>query len=795
LSAGVILASLLFFNIVSLVQLEITGFRRSASALVARSAHIRDKANPHYQTRTLKSLKLSPKNGSFYRFDDSLETAVIAEEPVKLSNSIRDEVVFAFEFDNPTRPGLVPAKGRMKAHVQGGLLKISNDPSDVLVNTEKIKIPKEEIGEVVIRARADRGRRLIMTWSERENDARRNPEGVDNDLLADSKFRTYVINGAAMRSGFQWGDFIQRLMIQPSDAAGALVEIDYIRFLSKRAKYGKLPYGTGYEKIGGEMRRVLYMHPQSLQFSIRVPEDSPRLSLGAGVLVGREPLRFEVAISDSTKSETLIDWHHADSSAWKDGDVDLSNWAGKQAKVTLRVTGSGRNVALWSNPTIYSKPKEPFNVIVVVEDALRADHLGAYGYARPTSPVHDSIAENGVLFLNAIAQDTKTRPSISSMMTSLLPTATGVWDFKDRLRDEYLTLAEVLRSQGFETASFIQNGNAGPYAGLHQGFSHVFDPDLLGKSPEGVLGGTLFKWLERHRDRNFFAYVHVLDPHGPYEPPAPFDRWYREASSSGQTPVERSYLDPEWVRTPTIEGRRLLYDGEIRNVDERLKGLLEHCEKLGLREDTLFILTADHGEYLGEGGSWDHGPPGRWPVLHVPLIMSYPARFSEPVQVSEMVQLLDIKPTILELAGIDTVQLLLQGDSLVDLIEGRRTDYWATRICLSMEALFSSRQNPKPYGSIFFREMHVNNSPFNWPVKLPASLKIRVSDVGIGRNLSDAFLGTGPNLWVRYQFSGLLRDLFANTSAAGTKWKGKGEETYETDIEVLHQLRSLGYVH
>ena len=575
--------------------------------------------------------------------------------------------------------------------------------------------------------------------------------------------------------------------------AGARVSIDYIRFLSKRAKYGKLPYGTGYEKIGGEMRRVLYMQPQTLEFALEVPKDSPRLSVGTGVVVGRDPLRFEVSISDGRNSQTLVDWRHADASTWRDADVDLSKWASKEVKVRLRVAGSDRNIGLWSNPIIRSTPKEPFNVIVVVEDAMRADHLGAYGYSRPTSPVHDSVAADGVLFLNAISQDTKTRPSISSMMTSLLPSATGVWDFKDRLRDEYLTLAEVLRGQGFETASFVQNGNAGPYAGLHQGFSHVFDAGVLGKQPEGILGDTLFDWLQRHRDRNFFAYVHILDPHGPYESRAPFDKWYREVPSSAQ-PVERSYLDPESVKTPTAQGRRALYDGEIRHVDSLLGGLLEHCEKLGIRDDTLLILTADHGEYMGEGDLWSHGPPGRWPVLHVPLIMSYPARFSDPAQIPEKVQLLDIKPTILELAGIDTVQLLLQGDSLLDLIEGRRSAYWKARICLSTETLFNSRENRNPYGSVFFRAMHINNSPFNWPRQLPAWLKIHTSDIGT-RNLSSVFFGVAPNLWLRYQFYGLLRDLFANTAQAGNKWKGKAEETYETDIEVLRQLRSLGYVH
>ena len=240
-------------------------------------------------------------------------------------------------------------------------------------------------------------------------------------------------------------------------------------------------------------------------------------------------------------------------------------------------------------------------------------------------------------------------------MTSLLPTATGVWNFSDMLRDEYLTLAEILRSQGFVTASFIQNGNAGPYNGLHQGFSLLLDEEVLGRTTEKILGDRLASWLDRHAERNFFLYLHVRDPHGPYDPPPPFDAWYHDAMR--ESPAEqralalaadRKWLDPEWVERPTLVGRRLLYDGEIRHNDSLVGALVEQLESLGLREDTLIVLLSDHGEHLGEHGLWEHHPPGYRQVLHVPLILVHPAGLPEGRRIDQIVQLTDVMPTVLD---------------------------------------------------------------------------------------------------------------------------------------------------
>ena len=130
------------------------------------------------------------------------------------------------------------------------------------------------------------------------------------------------------------------------------------------------------------------------------------------------------------------------------------------------------------------------------------------------------------------------------------------------------------------------------------------------------------------------------------------------------------------MREPTDEGRRRRYAGEILHNDALLPRLLEKLSALGLAEDTLLIFLADHGEYMGEHGLWGHKPPGLMPVIHVPLMMVYPKRFQEAKRIGDPVQLIDVMPTILELAEVDPADLLLQGNSLIGLIEGRDPERW-----------------------------------------------------------------------------------------------------------------------
>jgi arylsulfatase len=795
-------AIILFVGLLALLLIdgvrEVRVFDSSASDLLARSRHIRDHARPTYQEDVLAVLPQNLHNGIFYRLDEMASEAVVLEEPVLSAVQGDSARVFAFEFDDRDPIRLELVGGRSDLQIKEGVLSVRHLAGDYLTNSVPLQIPKDDVGSIVIRARARRAGRLTLGWSRETDPTNVWRHMLSIDLVGDTCFHTYAINAKnALKRGLNVGDDLRRLVLRPSNLDSAQVEIDFIRFVSKQAEYMQEKRGVTYETIGFEMRPVLYMlPPQAIQFSVNLPEETPTLDFGAAILSDDEPVTFSVSVANDARGvERIYEQTIQSSEAWHDVRLDLSNWAGEDARLTLRVSGPGENVAFWSNPFISSPPRQQFNVVVILEDALRADHLSTYGYERPTSPVKDSLMrEDGIVFSHAFSQATKTRPSVPSLMTSLLPTHTGVWGWRDALSKEYLTLAEVMRVQGFVTASLIQNGNAGPYVGLHQGFSMIWDEETLEPGTEGIFGERLIEWLKRRGDRNFFLYLHIADPHGAYNPPKPFDTWYHEATSQGWTPVERlDYLDPAWVVTPTAEGRNLLYDGEIRHNDALLPRLLAALDSLGSRENTLLVFTADHGEYLGEHGLWEHHPPGHLQVIGVPLMLSYPSRFQEPRRIPQVVQLLDVMPTILELAGVDSNELLLAGSSLVDLIEGRRIPYWKDRIAVSEEPTAMSRDAPCPCGSLFFRNWHLIASSELRGV--PFALDRRAFDFRSHPQETRLSLSPTANLLAWYKHRRVIRELQENNMEAWRLWTGKTEDyVLKVDPDVLERLRTLGYI-
>ena len=291
-----------------------------------------------------------------------------------------------------------------------------------------------------------------------------------------------------------------------------------------------------------------------------------------------------------------------------------------------------------------------------------------------------------------------------------------------RLSENYLTLAEIMRSQGYATASISQNLNAGYYNGLHQGFSRLYAVERRGagkRSTADVYGNQLISWLDDIQGRNFFLYLHIAAPHGPYNPPPPFDAWYHEAHLSGETLAKNQSSDPKWMEKPTQEGRRLLYDGAVRSNDHWFEKFHKMLASRDLLQNTLIIFMSDHGEHLGERDTWGHKPPGYIQGIRVPLVMVYPKKLPSGKRIKTPVQLIDIMPTILDIAGIDKDELVLQGDSLLTLIDGSRPDFWASRICFSEEVINRSYKfDDRPFGSLFVGNWHMLNSKEFLPSKL-----------------------------------------------------------------------------
>ncbi len=445
----------------------------------------------------------------------------------------------------------------------------------------------------------------------------------------------------------------------------------------------------------------------------------------------------------------------------------------------------------------------------MLEDSLRADRLSCYGYQRKTTPVKDAFAKTGVVFFNAFSQATYTRASYSSFMTSLYPAATNVWNISEQLDNHHLTLAEIMRSQGFATASFTQNIHTGPYAGNHQGFSTLVDGEAIGHRAYSVYGGTAMRqWLDMNADRNFFLYLHLTDPHAPYSPTAKIVAPYKNSSIGGTKRVQKNDLyDPDWLHHPTVESRRFLYDEEISFNDLCFRNMLTRLKKDNLLEDTMIVFISDHGEHLAEHSLlWGHQPPGYIQVLHVPLIVVYPKKLPYDKKIIQPVQLLDIMPTILDIADINKGNLLLEGDSLLPLINGENPDYWNNRLCISEEVRFK-RGKPNVYGSIFYRNWHILNSEDlndNWSNQARKFSKdlyenlFRIRVFNPTKDMNEHY--DHPNFLFDFYFNNRVNCFMQELRKHNINiWKNlKGTEHDERaikyDQDALDQLRSLGYI-
>jgi len=780
------------------------GFYSGLDELLKRAAAVREAASPEYQHEVLTSLPTNPTTGPVLRLDDHMAEARIVDEPVRNDALAGFEHVFTYEFDTPDE--LVAAQGKARPTVRDGVLAVEHVPDDYLHNARPIEIVTDDVGEIVVRVKATQGKHFSLAWSPKAQPENPWRWRVDIPLIADGKFHNYSINARnALRRGLDEGKELHFLALQPSDVAGDAVEVDFIRFFATHAKYLRKPRDVSYETVAGEMRPVMSMLPhQTLEFSAHVPEQDPRLSFGTAVIGKHSRVRFGVQVVSDSKSTELHNDTVDGPGAWHDASYDLRQWAGRDVALRLSVDGDAGSVGLWSSPTLYGRPAKPLRVMIVLEDALRADRLSVYGFPEQTSPFKEELLKSqGAIFMRARSQDNVTRTSVPSMMTSLLPSVTGVWGFADMLRPEYLTLAEVMRQQGFATGSFVQNSNAGPASGLHQGFDTTLDEVVRGPTEKLLDGEPLWSWLRSHKDRNTFVYLHIVDPHGPYEPPAPYDEAYRKLpAATGPAVARNDSLDAGYVKHPSAASRAALYDGEIRHNDQKLRSFFDRMKAEGLFDDTLFIFTADHGEYLGEHGYFAHKRPGYVQNTGVPLILYHKQRIPQQLRIEEPVQLMDIMPTILDFAGVDTSGMTMQGDSLTGLIEGRDAGYWKSRVVASEEVTTRDRardwRNRGPWvsGSLFYGGWHFISSRAFWPRNglLPESLRLKVFNQAEDAQETRALPRFFPDAYLRYRYTSGLNELQTLGEEAQRRFRSTQETDYEFDPDTLEHLKALGYV-
>jgi len=316
-------------------------------------------------------------------------------------------------------------------------------------------------------------------------------------------------------------------------------------------------------------------------------------------------------------------------------------------------------------------PRRP-HVLVYLVDALRRDGLGCYGGRRGVSPHLDRLAAEAAVFDDAVAQGSWTRPAVASLLTGLTPASHGVLGRRQALSEDAVTLGERLQAAGYRTLGLVANGNVGGKLGFRQGFDSM--KQLL-SGPRHKAAGLvreLLHWVDEASagGRPFFAYLHTVEPHGPYEPVEPYRSRFapgvpvRLGSRASLREIELAEGPPSAV---ALVGLRALYDAEVAAADAAFGDLRAGLERRGLWEDTVVLVLADHGEEFYEHGRWEHGSNLHGATLSIPLLIRVPGVAGRHVE--RVAQQIDLTPTVLELAGV-SVPSGLDGESLVDAIAG-----------------------------------------------------------------------------------------------------------------------------
>lgn len=326
------------------------------------------------------------------------------------------------------------------------------------------------------------------------------------------------------------------------------------------------------------------------------------------------------------------------------------------------------------------------NLLIITVDTLRADHVLPYGYFQATTPEMDLLAKDGVVFSRAFSQIPHTPPSHWSMFTGLYPFKHQKYTMNDN-GTGMRTLMGVLGEAGYTTGGIVSSK-------ILRGFSREFEyfNGMTGKNrsvrfirrPGNETAVSALEWLGDHSSERFFLWVHLFDPHSPYDPPEGFGVFdYTEAEEYSDGRYDQNGL----TRVGEIRKDIERYDGEILFADEMIGKIIEKTRDLGLYEKTLIILLADHGECFGEHNFSDFGYDDNRPCLfhgktlyeeevHVPFIMRIPGNGVRNVIVDDIVETVDLFPTVLEILGFEDFNGT-DGESLTGLLKGneRKKDY------------------------------------------------------------------------------------------------------------------------
>jgi arylsulfatase A-like enzyme len=464
------------------------------------------------------------------------------------------------------------------------------------------------------------------------------------------------------------------------------------------------------------------------------------------------------------------------------------------------------------------------NIVLIVMDSVRASNLSCYGYHRPTTPQLDALAAESTLFMQAISVGCWTLPVHASLFTGLYPFNHGVNVSRDALPADCPTLAGQLQQHGYRTACFSNNPYISRATGLAAGFDVAEELWTLTRSrghqrtrmgrlikrleglgpaarpaiavarslqrarsvvkrrrPQRDSGASatnarIARWLSEARkdQRPFFLFANYMECHEPYNPPRPFDRKFMPARYTpwhvarvGNNKDVQSLASDE-QRRERLEIIQALYDGELNYLDSQLGALVEEFKRQGVLDNTLFIVTADHGDSLGEHGQVGHRLALYEQLVHVPLLIRLPGRFAAGARDARQVQLIDLHATMLEAAGLPAAS----GTGSVSLLSGT-----------PRAVAIAENTAPKSLDNVVARMVRTDRYKYIWKSNQQHELYDLVNDPQESINLVEQEQAVAAHL--AGELHSWQQSLSKQTIAVAEA---------EYDEAVLARLRDLGYV-
>lgn len=569
---------------------------------------------------------------------------------------------------------------------------VGEGQSRTRVYVRGFNVASEDVGRITLDVQIPSGDYVDVIWS--------NAGKIRLPLPSNDRSWTLSVTTGGLAD---WKGPLSELALEFDGGGNATVFVNAIKFI-KRVDAFPDPIGRARTALSKETRNAIYAHAHATvrYDNIIVPKHG-KLQTGVGLVTDNRDAAtgahtFKIRVEGPSRSAEILDESVSEPDTWRDVSASLEDFAGETVSITLEIEGDG--VGLWGNPIIYEPVKDAPVVVFYLIDALAAKHLDRYGYDRKTMPHLTALAGQGAWFSEMFSDSPQTVSSVPDYTFSLPTERHGVYGPSMRAPDQLVSIAEAFRAAGFATASFCTNVNAGPRQNADQGFDHFTDRIAYwweNDADRTVPLEEVMHWVDVHRDRPMYIYIHTAEPHAPYTPPPEFagrfDTGYRgpingtfDAHNHGfhtaRTPEEIAYVVS-------------LYDEECTYADHRLTIFLDRMRAAGLGERMHILVTADHGEEFLEHGAWTHGSDLYSEVQRVPLMIAGP-KITHHGRVDTPAQLHDLMPTLLELFDLPQ-PYVLEGTSLVPfLVDGSE----ARRESIAKRTLFASNHAHLRYGVI-----------------------------------------------------------------------------------------------